>query len=237
MMREERKVKVAIVDNSIDPEVYSPVDHWSVHFDVDWEAFRVIRGDFPDLDDFSHLVLSGSEASILEREEWVEREIELTQEAIRREMPILGSCYGHQFLALALVGPGYVRRCAEPEVGWTKVHVVQDNDLLGERGEFHVFSSHFDEVVNLGEEFRILASTRKCKIHAFQFKDLPVWGIQAHPEMDISASRQFMQNRIAQGADDSGLYQKALESSPQNSGYIKRITLCFLQSGKNRNIG
>ena len=43
MMREERKVKVAIVDNSIDPEVYSPVDHWSAHFDVDWEAFRVIR--------------------------------------------------------------------------------------------------------------------------------------------------------------------------------------------------
>lgn len=116
-------MKVAIVDNSINPDVYTPVDHWLMHLDVNWEPFRAKKGDLPDLDNFSHLILSGSEASILEGEDWVEREIDLIQEAIRKGMPILGSCYGHQLLALALVGPDYVRNCPEPEVGWITVQV------------------------------------------------------------------------------------------------------------------
>lgn len=227
----QNRIKVAIIDNSINPDVYTPVDHWSMHLDAPWKAFRAKRGILPDLDKFSHLILSGSEASILKREDWVEREIELTQEAICQGIPILGSCYGHQLLALALRGPDCVRNCPEPEVGWITVQVTQKNELLGEQGEFHVFSSHFDEVIDLGEDFKILASTEKCGIHAFQFQDGPFFGIQAHPEMDIPASRQFMQNLVDQEIETSQLYREALCSQPQDSGYIKRIIQYFKQCG------
>ena len=236
MIAEEHKIKVAIIDNSIDPKVYTPVEHWSQHLEVDWEAFKVKRGDFPDLDEFTHLILSGSETTILDREDWVEQEIELIQQALDKEMSILGSCYGHQLLAFSISGPEHVRRSADPEVGWIAVQVTQDSDLLGYHGEFHVFSSHFDEVANLGDEFKILASTRTCKIHAFQFKDLPVWGIQAHPEMDISASRQFMQNQIKKKTGYSQLYEEALGYPPKDSGLIRRIVHCFIQSGRGREI-
>lgn len=233
-MHAQKRMKVAIIDNSIDTDVYTPVDHWSQHLDANWEAFRAKKGDFPDLDNFSHLILSGSEASILEREDWVEREIDLIQESIRKGIPTLGSCYGHQLLALALKGPDYVRNCPEPEVGWIAVQITQENELLGKQGEFHVYTSHFDEVVDLGEDFKILASSERCRIHVFQFKDGPFWGIQAHPEMDISASRQFMQNRVAQESESSRLYQEALNSQPRDSGFIERIVQCFMQRGKDK---
>lgn len=229
-MTEDNEAKIAIIDNSIDPEVYTPVQHWSQHLNVEWEAFKAKKGDFPNLEGFSHLILTGSEATILEREDWIEQEVEVIGEAVNKRMPILGSCYGHQLLALALVGPDHVRRSRDPEVGWLTVQIIQDNDLLGKQGKFHVFSSHFDEVVDLGDEFKILASTEACRIHAFQFKDKPVWGIQAHPEMDISSSRKFMRSLIAHRVDSSQLYEEALNSPPKDSGLIQRIVQCFIRS-------
>jgi GMP synthase-like glutamine amidotransferase len=75
--------------------------------------------------------------------------------------------------------------------GRSSSQIIQDNELLGKLGEFYVFSSHFDEVYNLGSEFKILAESEKCRVQAFQFKDKPIWGIQAHPEMNIPAGQQY----------------------------------------------
>jgi GMP synthase (glutamine-hydrolysing) len=42
--------------------------------------------------------------------------------------------------------------------------------------------SHFDEACGLPADFRVLASSPDCAVHAFQYRDLPVWGLQFHPE-------------------------------------------------------
>ena len=42
--------------------------------------------------------------------------------------------------------------------------------------------SHYDEAFDLPGEFKVLASSPDCPVHAFQYRDLPVWGIQFHPE-------------------------------------------------------
>jgi hypothetical protein len=58
-------IKVAILDNSLDPDVYKPVLHWSRWLTEAWIAFRAPEGRFPRLGDrFTHLILTGSEASI-----------------------------------------------------------------------------------------------------------------------------------------------------------------------------
>ncbi len=111
-----KNIRLAIIDNAMDHSVYTPVEHWRKHLPMEGETFRAPAGEFPDLQDgYTHLILTGSEASIVEREAWVNIEVDLVQRAASGGLAVLGSCWGHQLLALALSGPENVRRCSEPE--------------------------------------------------------------------------------------------------------------------------
>jgi len=223
------KIKVAIVDNSIDSSVYNPVEHWSAYLDVAWEAFKATRRQFPDLDGgYTHLILTGSEASIMDRESWVYEEVELIQEAVEKGLSVLGSCYGHQLLALALLGKLHVQRCLKPEVGWIPIQIERESGLLGKKGSAFSFSIHFDEAVNLSDAFLVLASSRDCRIQAFQMRRRPVWGLQIHPEIDISSAKKFLNKLVSLNLKTKPLFEAALDSTPRDSGLIRRIVKCFL---------
>ncbi len=223
--------KIAILDNSINPAIYKPIEHWRTYLDVPWESFRAAEGQSPDLaDEYSHLLLTGSDASIVEREDWVDEEIEVIKQALEKGLPILGSCYGHQLLALALRGPAHVRRCPQPEVGWIPIRVLGRSNLLGEAGTAYAFSIHFDEAINLDENFVILASTAACPVQAFELRDRPVWGVQFHPEIDIPAARDLLQKLAGLGLENGPLFERALRSKPKDSGLIRRVVRCFLDA-------
>jgi GMP synthase-like glutamine amidotransferase len=224
-----RGPKVAIVDNSIDPTLYQPVEHWSAHLGVEWEAFRAPEFLLPDLGKgYTHLILTGSEASVLEREKWVDEEVEFIRDAFRNGLSILGSCYGHQLLALALAGPSHVRRCREPEIGWIPVDVQKNTPLLGRPGRAYSFSLHFDEVTSLADPFVTLAATAICPIQAFGYKGKNIWGLQIHPEIDVPAARALMEDLLPVNPKVRPLYEKALASEPRDSGLIVRIVKTFL---------
>jgi GMP synthase (glutamine-hydrolysing) len=232
MRFQNKSIKVAIVDNSIDSSVYQPVDHWRKWLSVPWVSFRARKNEFPDFEPgFTHFILTGSEASILEREKWVEDEVALVQEAVERGLPVLGSCYGHQLLALALRGPGCVRRCPNPEIGWIPVMIPAANSLLGDKGSFFTFSSHFDEVVNLDREFRVLAATGECPVQGFELVGKQAWGLQFHPEIDIDDARVYLRNIILRNRVTRAYFEKALKETPRDSGLILRIVSRFLESG------
>jgi len=225
------KIKVAIIDNSINPSVYTPVEHWSKYLKVEWESFRAPRKFFPKFrEGFTHLILTGSEASILDRKRWVQEEVELVQEAVALGLRLLGSCYGHQLLVLALLGPSHVGLCTVPEIGWIPIEVKEDNGLLGKKGLAYVFSSHFDEVLDLDDSFRVLASTDNCRVQAFELKGRPVWGIQPHPEIDIGAAQKFLKSLIGLRLPTGPLFEKALASVPRDSGLVGHILAEFLGS-------
>ncbi|MFC2163888.1 type 1 glutamine amidotransferase [Acidobacteriota bacterium] len=228
----DKKIKVAIIDNSIDATIYTPVEHWKAYLDTEWDAFRAKEHRFPDLRQghYSHLILTGSEASILEREKWVEEEIELVQDAAERDIPVLGSCWGHQLLAVIFAGPTHVRRANKPEIGWFPLSIEGDNYLLGELDQAFVFNSHFDEVIGLGPQFVVFASTKDCPNHAFKLKGKSIWGIQSHPEMNIAHAKEYLKNNVARKHAYSSLYSQALDSTPKDSEMIHQVTKNFLQS-------
>jgi GMP synthase-like glutamine amidotransferase len=229
--RTKRDIQVAIVDNSIDPSVYKPVEHWKKFLGVPFESFRAPEGRFPGLTgDFSHLILTGSEASVLERDAWVEDEVEFVREAVAHGYPILGSCYGHQLIALALGGPDRVRRSPRPEVGWYPIEILVKGDVLGEEGNAYAFCSHFDEAVGLGPDYRVLASSPACPVQAFKIAGRPVWGIQFHPEIDIPDARRFLQSLVGLGLPTSSVFADALRKEARDSGLIRRIVRHFLRS-------
>jgi GMP synthase-like glutamine amidotransferase len=224
-----KDMRLAIIDNAIDRSVYTPVAHWRKHLPVPGEVFRAPAGELPDLDSgYTHLILTGSEASIVDREPWVEKEAALVRKAESRGLAMLGSCWGHQLLALALSGPDHVRRCEVPEMGWLPISLLEESPLLGRGPQFFAYTVHFDEVVGLSADFRVLAATPRCPIHAFQLRDRPIWGVQSHPEIDIADGFLLFQRFMEQGGETAHLFRAALESPQKDSGVIRCIVRTFL---------
>jgi GMP synthase-like glutamine amidotransferase len=235
MNHRDQAVRLAIIDNSVLPDIYRPVEHWSRYLSVPWEAFVARDHSFPDPARFTHLILTGSEASILEPASWVAEEADVVAEAVRCGLAVLGSCWGHQLLAKALAGPGRVGRCPRPEIGWISLRLTASSELLGEAGEEpSTFSLHFDEVRDPGPDFEVLASSGLCAVQAMRLRGRPVWGLQCHPEVDIPTGRRFLSDLVETGFKGREALLEALASRPRDSRLIRRIVPAFLAAAPGR---
>ena len=141
--------RVLVLDGSIYRDIYRPADHWRALLgDVPADSVHLpSREPLPPLDRYTHLIVSGSEASIVEPAPWYEVEANAIRRAVAAGKSILGSCFGHQMLARALSGERHVAASPKPEVGWIEVDVVTPDSLYADVAPRHwVFASHFDEV-------------------------------------------------------------------------------------------
>lgn len=102
-------------------------------------------------------------------------------------IPVLGLCYGHQWLAQAL--GGIVAPASVKEYGLTNVvrkceSADDDSDLFSKLPEnFHVWMSHGDEVKTLPVGFVMMASSKDCKHAAIMDPKRRLFGIQFHIEV------------------------------------------------------
>lgn len=103
--------------------------------------------------------------------------------AIRGKLPVLGICYGAQYLAK--ISGGSVEASSMREYGRANLDKVDtDNPLL--KGISHgsqVWMSHGDSILHWPQNFRIIASTSTIPVAAFAIENEPTWGIQFHPEV------------------------------------------------------
>lgn len=132
----------------------------------------------PKVDSFDGVILSGSPHSV--REENAPR-IDLS--AIKGVKPILGVCYGAQYLAHFYGGE--VGKSDSREYGramLTKVDAC--NDLISKiSNQSQVWMSHGDTIVKIPDNYKIIASTEDVPIAAYQIEGERTWGIQFHPEV------------------------------------------------------
>ncbi|MCJ2533404.1 MAG: GMP synthase subunit A [Candidatus Thermoplasmatota archaeon] len=99
------------------------------------------------------------------------------------EVPILGICAGHQYMALRLGGKAVPS--ATPEFGKTLVSVVDEDDLFkGLPETFVAWESHNDEVTELPPGFKLLANSETCPVQAMKHETRPLYGLQFHPEVE-----------------------------------------------------
>ena len=110
--------QILILDGSIDRSSYRPVEQWARYLDD--MPFDVVHlpsnTPVPSLDRYTHVLLTGSEASFEEPDTWFDVEADIVRDAVDRGLAVLGSCFGHQMLVWALSGREYVRRAPFPEV-------------------------------------------------------------------------------------------------------------------------
>ncbi|MCK5828487.1 hypothetical protein KAH43_08195, partial [Candidatus Bipolaricaulota bacterium] len=121
------KKRILILGNSIDRLVYRPVEEWSRHFGkVSFDVVQVSENEpIPSLDRYTHVLLTDSNVSFRESEQWCDLEADVVRDAVDRGLSVLGSGFGHQLLAWALSGPDSVCRSRIPELGWIAIDIVR----------------------------------------------------------------------------------------------------------------
>jgi GMP synthase (glutamine-hydrolysing) len=134
------------------------------------------------LSQYDKLIISGSEACAGENNPWDRDLSNITMYYIENNKPVLGICYGHQFLAALLIGKDIVIKSKTPEFGIANIDLECSNPLFDGIDSLTSCTLHFDEVVTSSKDIKIIASGPRCANYAFQYKDLPVWGVQFHPE-------------------------------------------------------
>lgn len=223
--------RILVLDNSIHRTLYHPVEEWSRHFGpVPFDAVHVPTGEpIPSLDRYTHLIVTGSEASVRDRAEWLEVESDIVRNAVARGLAVLGSCFGHQMLARALSGREYVRQAPVPELGWVAVDIIEPDPLLARLpNPWHAFAAHLDEVFLPPAPWRVLASSAPCAVQAMRYGDRPIWGIQPHPETPPDHARVLMQAALSQHPEVEDEIRQAIASPVRDDRTTPRLVAAFL---------
>ncbi len=166
------------------------------------------------------VILSGSPFSVYDETAF---KVDLTD--IRGKYPILGICYGAQYMSYT--NGGKVEPAGTREYG--RAHLTRfdaENPLFkGIRPNTQVWMSHGDTITAIPDNFKKIASTDKVDIAAYQAEGERLWGVQFHPEVfhsedgtqllknfavDICGSRQdwsaasFVDTTVAQLKEELG---------------------------------
>ena len=127
--------------------------------------------------EYSAVILSGSPFSVHSKNA---PKIDITK--IKGNIPILGICYGAQFLANYY--GGVVGKSSSREYGRAKLVIYDSSNLLdGFKNESQVWMSHADTINKLPFGSEKLASTEDIKNAVFKFKSEHTFAIQFHPEV------------------------------------------------------
>jgi GMP synthase-like glutamine amidotransferase len=225
--------RLLILDGSIDQSVYRPVAQWSRTLDgVRFDAVHLPSDEsIPPLDRYTHVLLTGSEASFERPEPWFEVEADIVRDAVDRGLSVLGSCFGHQMLAWALSGPESVRRAPTPELGWVTVDITTRDPLVaGLPNPWHSFAAHLDEVVAPPTPWCVLAANDACAVQAMRYGDRPVWGIQPHPETSPEEALCQMKSAMKRYPEYAERIRQALELPVRDDRATPQLIEAFLRS-------
>ena len=124
------------------------------------------------------VILSGSPFSVYDKSAF---KVDLS--GIRGKYPILGICYGAQFISYS--NGGRVEPAGTREYGRAHLGSFDSENVLfkGVRKNTQVWMSHGDTITAIPDNFKIIASTDKVAIAAYQVSGEEMWGVQFHPEV------------------------------------------------------
>ena len=138
------------------------------------------------------VILSGSPYSVHDKEAF---KVNLSQ--FIGKYPVLGICYGAQFISFA--NGGKVEQTGTREYGRANLETIDLNTPIFKdfKKGSQVWMSHGDTITAIPEGFHITGSTADVKYAAFANEEKRVWCVQFHPEVFHSTQgTQLLKNFV-----------------------------------------
>lgn len=199
-----------------------------------WDVCDVDHGTFPeDISAYDGFVITGSRHSVYEKIPWIEQLLELVREIHRRAIRLVGVCFGHQAIALALGGKVELN----PK-GWD-IGLIELSLTEAARGlpSFReapsptgILVSHMDTVTRLPEGAVHLAFSRRTEYEMYTLGD-SVLSLQGHPEYDREVIEEIIEllsraSILPRGRAEEG--RASLARLPQRA-FFQRLLRGFLR--------
>ncbi|MEO0424811.1 MAG: GMP synthase [Pseudomonadota bacterium] len=162
---------------------------------LEFRDYDVEHGEYPDeIDEVDAYLITGSKFSAYDDLPWIKQLIAFVQELHAARKKLVGICFGHQLVAIALGGA-----VEKSERGWgVGIHSATFTSLPpwhdGGEAQFRILVSHQDQVVSLGDGMEVLAGSDFCPVAVTQV-DEHILTFQGHPEFETGYSRALIELR------------------------------------------
>jgi GMP synthase (glutamine-hydrolysing) len=149
--------------------------------DIDIETIKSLKPD--------GIILSGGPSSIYEK-----NSPKIDTAIFDLGIPVLGICYGLQFMVDTLGGT--VKKAAKREYGFAELNIKKHEGLFDKIDRSTTcWMSHGDSISKLPEGFSITASTDNTPVAAAQDSVKNLYGLQFHPEVEHTPKgKQMLRN-------------------------------------------
>jgi GMP synthase-like glutamine amidotransferase len=176
----------------IDPSVVFPEEEGTRVILGDWaHGTTVLRPALDNsplgqevLDSCTGLVVMGSAASVHDSLPWLHELSKLVLPIIRgdRRIPLLGICFGHQLIGhMAGAKVDFVHSDHAKESGFRATQFTNSKLVKGTR-KVAVVVSHKEQLAELPRGYCVTAERQNVPYDAIEHKELPIFGVQFHPE-------------------------------------------------------
>ncbi len=184
------------------PLVIDVVDNGGQWTNREWRMLRYLKVDtqiienntpIEDLRQVDGIILSGGAARV-----GLTGELGNCGAYLELDVPILGICAGHQFMARYYGGDA--RESPEPEYGAMQIELQNGGGKIfaGTNDTQTVWESHNDEVHLLPPGFFVTANSPSCQIQGMENEKGDRFGLQFHPEVnDSEFGKEMFDNFVA----------------------------------------
>ncbi len=140
--------------------------------------------------EYKGVILSGSPFSVRDENAPIP---DLSE--IKRKLPLLGVCYGAQFLAHNYGGE--VLPSKHREYGRARLNYIDQESKLMKGLELNtqVWMSHGDTITKVPENYKVITSTNDVKYGGYKIEGEETYAIQFHPEVyHTTQGKQLLEN-------------------------------------------
>ncbi|XKH60910.1 glutamine amidotransferase [Halomonas sediminis] len=182
----------------------------------------------PELSSLAGIVITGSHSMVSAAEPWSEALKPWLVEALERDIPMLGVCYGHQLMASAFGGVSDYHPAGR-ESGTRQVTLneyAQGDPLLGELPQhFHAHLTHAQSVLRPPENTRILAGNKHDPYQALRYGPHQ-WSVQFHPEFTVPVMHAYLERQrsaLREQGEDPQVLMDAVRPTPEATALLPRF--------------
>ena len=144
--------------------------------------------------DIKGVIFSGSPYSVKGK-----KSPAIDQGLYRKQVPVLGICYGAQYIAAhdgAAITSSEIREFGRAKL----IEINQESKLFkGMKLDSQIWMSHGDTITKVPNNFKTIASTPSVKIAAFHITEEQTYGIQFHPEVTHSTEGKILLKNFVVG--------------------------------------